>query len=351
VAFSADGKTLAAVGRSLDGDSKVRFWELATGKELSHTTEQMNLPLKREQARDLITDIQPRLAFSPDGRMAALNRPQKTISIWEITSGSERLQLTGHEDSPLCVIFSPDGRTLASASWDDTIRLWDAGSGAELLRLKGHRGSARCLAFSPDGKLLASGGHDTTILLWDVAQVTRRSLLSSPLTSGEFEALWTTLASDDAAKAYQAIGRLAADPSGTISALKTRLPPATVSDPRRVTSLLGHLDSNDYQMREKASQELQKMGDTIQSPLTQALARAPTSPELRRRVEHLLQHLERPRGQALQELRALEVLERAATAEAKNVLTTIAGGSPESRLTQQAKASLVRLARPRAAAP
>jgi hypothetical protein len=50
-------------------------------------------------------------------------------------------------------------------------------------------------------------------------------------------------------------------------------------------------------------------------------------------------------------LRALEVLEHIATPEAQQVLKTLATGAPEARLTQEAKASLARLARRTASRP
>jgi hypothetical protein len=47
----------------------------------------------------------------------------------------------------------------------------------------------------------------------------------------------------------------------------------------------------------------------------------------------------------LRSLRALEVLERAGTAEARQLIQRIAAGAAEARLTREAKASLERLAR------
>jgi WD40 repeat protein len=66
--------------------------------------------------------------------------------------------------SALCVL--PDGR-LASGSYDRTIRLWDVTTGAETARLEGHSGLVSALCVLPDGRL-ASGSYDRTIRLWDV---------------------------------------------------------------------------------------------------------------------------------------------------------------------------------------
>jgi hypothetical protein len=53
----------------------------------------------------------------------------------------------------------------------------------------------------------------------------------------------------------------------------------------------------------------------------------------------------------LRALRALEALEQMATPEAHALLTTLAGGAAEARLTQEAKASLERLAKRPTPAP
>ena len=67
------------------------------------------------------------------------------------------------------IAFSPDGTRLAGASWDGTIRVWDLSTGLERLKLTGHDGQVLSLAWSPDGKTLASGGYDSTFRLWNVA--------------------------------------------------------------------------------------------------------------------------------------------------------------------------------------
>src|SRR3954468_10845233 len=54
--------------------------------------------------------------------------------------------LKGHSDSVLSVAFSPDSTRLASASSDKTVKIWDASSGDCVQTLKGHSGSVLSVA-------------------------------------------------------------------------------------------------------------------------------------------------------------------------------------------------------------
>ncbi|MCA9892971.1 MAG: hypothetical protein KC615_08300 [Anaerolineae bacterium] len=64
------------------------------------------------------------LAFSPDGRSLAAGSFDKTISIWDVATGTLHQRLSGHADKIYAVVWTDTG--LYSGSTDGTICQWDA---------------------------------------------------------------------------------------------------------------------------------------------------------------------------------------------------------------------------------
>ena len=72
--------------------------------------------------------------------------------------------LRGHDDWIKCVAFSHDGSKIVSGSADKTIQVWDASTGIERLPpLQGHDSPIESVTFSPDGSKIVSGSADKTI--------------------------------------------------------------------------------------------------------------------------------------------------------------------------------------------
>lgn len=65
--------------------------------------------------------------------------------------------------------FSPDGLLIASGSSDKSVMIWDVTSGAIVYGpFMGHSGYVNSIDFSPDGTSVVSGSQDGMIRIWNV---------------------------------------------------------------------------------------------------------------------------------------------------------------------------------------
>jgi WD40 repeat protein len=109
------------------------------------------------------------IAYSPNGRQLVTGSADKTVRVWDATSGRSVRVLQGHKDAVTSVAFSRDGRFIVSASTDLTVRVWDASSGNTVAVLHGHTQWINSATFSPDGKYIISASDDRTARIWEVA--------------------------------------------------------------------------------------------------------------------------------------------------------------------------------------
>src|SRR5262249_34146431 len=147
------------------------------------------------------------------------------------------------------------------------------------------------------------------------------------LTRKDLETLWADLADAKPARAHAALWALAAAGRPAVAFLGQRLKPAPPTPD--LTKLITALDSKPFAERDAASRALRALGGAAEAALRQA-RRAPRSAESQRRIDALLDDLERlPPPPAEQgRLRAVRVLELIGTAEARRVLEAVAEGAP-----------------------
>jgi WD40 repeat protein len=141
VFFSPDGGTLAL----LSNPEHLELWSVSN--RCRRVVLRVDSPLG------------PAVAFSHDGRLlaAASNplEPEQSIRVWETVRGSLLGTCIGHKQGIMCLAFSADDKTLGSASHDNTLKLWNVATQQELLSLSGPGLGTDGLVFSPDGRLLA----------------------------------------------------------------------------------------------------------------------------------------------------------------------------------------------------
>jgi WD40 repeat protein len=342
VAFSPDGKYLISASGNwfsskVAGD--VKLWDAATGKEV-RTFKGHQGPVYS-------------VVFHKDGKQLATASGDHTVKLWDVATGKELATLAGHSNYVYGVAFSPDGRCLASASSDHTVRIWDLTLPAFPLAFTADPKSVLSVAYSPDGKRLASSGDDKTAKVWDVSALRAEGRTpGNAWTPRELETLWNDLASEEIPQVYRALWTLAAMPDRTMPFLQKRMPSTLKEDPR-TPGLIAELDSDRFAVREKAMQELEKLGEGAEKALRQAL-KDPPSLEVQRRVEQLLIRIkDRPVStpEAQQAMRTIQMLEHFGTPEARGLLERFGRGGWGKAAGDAAQAALNRLEKRTSAKP
>ncbi len=269
--------------------------------------------------------------------------------MWEAATGKAVALLRTQSWSGQ-LVFHPRGRHLAVNDLDG-VHLFDLVTGKEVwtrklperVRASTTPGTySSSMAFSADGKRLATGHTDGTILLWDVELP---AVKSTPLTAMEIERLWADLGGADAAAAWVALWRLAEAPDAAVPLLRQHLKPVATAPAAEMTALLADLDTDSFAKREAATKRLKELGLAAEPALRARLDANPTL-ELQRRIELLLKALAEipePLTPALRrDLRAVAVLGRIRTAQAREVLEGLIKGPPSARVTEAARAALGR---------
>jgi WD40 repeat protein len=161
LAFSPDGKLLAAACNRGSERAGVRIWEVATG----------------DRIHDFTSDAKYawRVAFNNDGTRVAAG-VDRTVKVWNLTSGKEEFSLEGHAGTVYSAAFNASGDRLVSGSGTNynaapnpgpgsssffvhipgEVKLWDVSTGQEILTLNVPVLEVYDVAFSHDDKFLVA---------------------------------------------------------------------------------------------------------------------------------------------------------------------------------------------------
>jgi RNA polymerase sigma factor (sigma-70 family) len=167
----------------------------------------------------------------------------------------------------------------------------------------------------------------------------------APLGRSELLKAWDDFNSDNRPRWLVAGHILARAPRQSVPLLKEQiqLVPADAELAKKIPQLLKDLDSDKFDVRQRATNDLEKLGEQAEPALRRRIANNPPL-EVRQRAEQLLAKLDADlrRSHARQLARLLEEIN---TPEAKQLLRSWSGGAHEARLTREAHAALERLAK------
>jgi RNA polymerase sigma factor (sigma-70 family) len=153
-AFQPGTKRLVTLGK----DGSVRFWDLATRKEV------------RRIAAPKGCGSPTALSFSAEGRRCLLHGKNDALSLLDLKDGRELRRIeAGDTLRRTTIALSPDGRlaALGMLYGEACVRVWDLETGRERLAEAGHRGSAT-LSLSADGRTLLSRDDGGLRFHWDL---------------------------------------------------------------------------------------------------------------------------------------------------------------------------------------
>jgi len=365
--FSPDGSTLATFlpgGPAIQSNDPVaaslaalELFHIKSGKSRRLELPNEHIPLN--------------ITYAPDGRTVAVEHADGTVALIEIASGQERrigkeenlimhsMQISrmpnkavvnslrlfaeGGPAAAAKIAFSPNSRSIAIVR-EDTIEIWDVASNKPIKNFKAPEGVITALAFAPDGETLVTGGSDTTLQIWDTSDLRSDKPAPEKLTDKQLEEAWANLKESNAGTANNSILELVKAPEQATQWLKKNLAPAAAADSSQVEKLIANLDAEDFDMRKNAIQELEKLGELAVPALEKTLESGPAL-EVKKRLEDLIDKAVGAfqTGDRLRIVRAVEVLEKIGTPDAREVLQTLAKGAAGALTTREAEAALLRM--------
>jgi hypothetical protein len=330
VAFSRDGARLISGGN----DQFIRCWDVRS------TQETHRLHAFESQVSAVTAVPNETVLAGTDGMI------ESSLLYWHPATGKKIAETDVTDEPTMAIAVALDGSLIATAGGFGSITLWESLTRRRLCKLHGHRKFVVSVAFSADGKKLVSAGADGLLKLWDVARCCEGlGAMREEALADRLDQLWELLGADDPSVAYGAIWALAAQPETAVALCAKRLKPSVRPDLARIPALIKQLNSEDFQARESASNQLLDYGPQFRNTL--AAQREHSSAEVRMRILRVLERMDSdlPSTDCLRACRAIKILEEIGTQQARATLSTVAVGAAKTLPTELAKASLGRLRR------
>lgn len=153
IAFSPNNLNII----SGNANKTIKIWDVSTGYIIKKFNE--------------LTGEVTSIAWSSDNHRIASCDNGNIIKIWKASTGDLLKILTDPLDfkySIWSITFSPDSSKIASCGSSYYVKIWDAITGDLIYKIHGHNNTIWGASFSPDSLQLASVGSNDSIKIWDV---------------------------------------------------------------------------------------------------------------------------------------------------------------------------------------
>jgi WD40 repeat protein len=152
-----------SVSISPDGD----YIALGAVDELSIW--QMHGPVQSTPMKDFQVGRVRCVVISPDlSFVASAGSTDKTVKLWESSTGACIKALIGHSRHVCCLAISTDSSLVAAGSNNKVIHVWRVADRTVVCTLRGHKNSVTDITFSPEGQRIASVSSDGELRLWEI---------------------------------------------------------------------------------------------------------------------------------------------------------------------------------------
>ncbi len=168
---------------------------------------------------------------------------------------------------------------------------------------------------------MVSRSADNSVLLWDWLKCARAKALTQE--KANVEDSWKLLGSDNVADAYRALGFFVGIPKEATSFLGKKLRKGHPLKKEAFDQLVRDLDDSQFNIRDRADKELEKLGPAGEAFLRKALTDGKFSLEGRKRINRLLGLLKSPAPEWLRSYRAIQVLELIDLPQAARILQAL----------------------------
>lgn len=339
VIFSPDGSMLAVTFHK----PGINLYDAKTGKLLRE------LRKPHREGEDMGFTV---AAFSPDGNFLAVGgQPRATLDVWSVKTG-KRVSSRQCKIHFSRVAFTTDSQSLVCVETDGLPYLYHLLAEKETYRFNPPARLCHFVKITPDGKRAALIGEATnsdpnvrheSIFLYELPA----KVLNPPaaqVDDATLEKLWEELSTDNDLRLQRVLGAFRTAPQPTVALFRKNLRHVSPEQRAKVEKWIADLDDPEFTKRDQAMKDLRQVAHQF-GPLLKARLEKADPGEIRNRLTFLLKQVEiEPLPASLvTELRAVTVLEQLATPEARELLTKVAEGAPQARLTVEAQAALERV--------